>query len=242
MAVRLQLNFSLSGNTLPIETRRMFLSYFKHALSQYDADYEQTLYDGSAKMKNMTFAMYFPIAAIKAESVALRAPKMSVTLSTPDLGMGIMFHNALLKQEGQPYTYKSHEMTLLSQRLLNTPTIFTQRIRAKTLSPILVRTKTEDHRDIYLTNDAPEFLQRLNEIIEARIRILEPTLLNAYLSSGITIEASQLKKVVVKHYGQTIDGNKGTFEIASSPEILNFIYQSGLGSRCDFGFGCFERL
>nr|WP_281415013.1 CRISPR-associated endoribonuclease Cas6 [Fusibacter paucivorans] len=190
----------------------------------------------------MTFAMYMPIADIKVEHIELRAPKMSVTLSTPDLSMGIMLHNALLKQEGHTYVYKTYEMTLEPLKILNTPTIFSQRIRAKTLSPILVRMKTEDNRDIYLTNNAPEFVQRLNEIVEARIRILEPTLLNAYQSTGIIIETSQLKKVVVKHYGQTIDGNRGIFEIASSPEILNFIYQSGLGSRCNFGFGCFERL
>jgi len=55
----------------------------------------------------------------------------------------------------------------------------------------------------------------------------------SYLSNSI-------KEVVVEHYGGFLKGFKGVFHLESCPEILQFIYDYGLGVKTGQGFGLLE--
>ena len=42
---------------------------------------------------------------------------------------------------------------------------------------------------------------------------------------------------MVKHYGKYIDVTTGMFEIQANKRILQYLYNSGIGSRSSAGFG-----
>ena len=48
------------------------------------------------------------------------------------------------------------------------------------------------------------------------------------------------KKVVVPAFGRLLDGNLGIYKLTGRPELLNFLYLAGAGSRCGEGHGKME--
>ncbi|MEN3045122.1 MAG: CRISPR-associated endoribonuclease Cas6 [Candidatus Hydrothermales bacterium] len=51
-----------------------------------------------------------------------------------------------------------------------------------------------------------------------------------------------IEEVYVKHYGGFLKGFKGVFILESSPWMLQFIYDFGLGVRTGQGFGLLELI
>ena len=57
---------------------------------------------------------------------------------------------------------------------------------------------------------------------------------------AVVINPIQMKKVVVKFYRRYIDANIGTLEIKANNDILQYFYNSGLGSRKNASFGMLD--
>ena len=54
---------------------------------------------------------------------------------------------------------------------------------------------------------------------------------------NVILNIIDCKKVVAKHYRRYIDLTTGIIEIKANPNILQYIYDVGLGSRRSSGFG-----
>ena len=67
-----------------------------------------------------------------------------------------------------------------------------------------------------------------------------------FIKAGITpknyLDFVCSKKVVVNCFGRKIDANIGIYKITGNPELLNILYQSGIGSRRSEGHGKWEVL
>jgi CRISPR-associated endoribonuclease Cas6 len=53
-------------------------------------------------------------------------------------------------------------------------------------------------------------------------------------------DGSFIKETIVQHYGGYVRGFRGIFKLEGTPEILQFVYDYGLGIRTGQGFGMLE--
>ena len=62
------------------------------------------------------------------------------------------------------------------------------------------------------------------------------------MEDGRAIEFTpiQCRKVLVKHWRVFVDATCGVFELHGKPELLQYFYQAGLGSKHSSGFGMLE--
>lgn len=235
--MRLLLTFQLHQEVLPIETRRLVLSYIKQALKHNNLALFDKLYNGSATMKDMVFSTYYPIKTFKKEEILLKKPMMTLRIGTSDLSYGIQLYNALQAQIKKDYTYKHYGLCLEKIILEKERPIFHEVIRVKMQSPLLVR-KNDDEKDVYLLPEDLGFQEQLNKILTNQLE----QLCGQQESMQLRIQPIQTKKVVVRHYGQYIDGALGEFLLEGHPSLLNYLYNSGIGSRRSYGYGMFEIL
>lgn len=99
----------------------------------------------------------------------------------------------------------------------------------------------KDFKSWYITpyDDLDKFNEILYQRTNDRFRYLtgkeeiHPIRLNLY-------ENYPMKEVTVKHYNGYVRGFKGIFELEGTPEILQFVYDYGLGIRTGQGFGLLE--
>lgn len=61
-------------------------------------------------------------------------------------------------------------------------------------------------------------------------------------ASGISLEPVQCKKVVVLHYGVYIDVTVGIIKMTGDPDVLQYLYSAGAGSKHSAGFGALNVL
>ena len=58
--------------------------------------------------------------------------------------------------------------------------------------------------------------------------------------NGIKIKPINARKTVVKFYEKNIESSIGEFLLEGSPELLQLLYDCGIGSKRSSGFGLFE--
>ncbi len=112
----------------------------------------------------------------------------------------------------------------------------------RTLSPITVHVSTADGKTRYFTPQEPEFSQAIARNALAKAQ--------AYLGASIsgTVEIApdtglnDRTRVVTIYKGTYITAWRGRFRLQGTPELLQFLYDTGLGSRSSQGFGMFEIL
>ena len=61
-------------------------------------------------------------------------------------------------------------------------------------------------------------------------------------TEGLSIEPVKARKVVVNCFGRKVDANLGIYKLSGNCELLNILYQAGLGARRSEGHGKFEIL
>lgn len=106
-------------------------------------------------------------------------------------------------------------------------------------SPLIVRQHNADtNKDEYYTYDSAEFADKLKDNVSIFLQ---------KVNLDISMEDFSLlpvkgKKVVVNCFGRKIDANIGIYKITGNQELLNILYQSGIGSRRSEGHGKWEVL
>ena len=237
--MRLQFDFRLKNLSISKEIHRINLSLIKYALSTNDQPLFNELYgDKNSNLKPFTGSCYLPIKSYEDECILLKEPRMSLYLSSPEIELGICLYNAFQKLLKKRIKIKDQEVILEEIKMLQEKPMNERSIVIKMLSPILVR--REDYKDLYLTAQDNFFKLRLEEIITNQITVLKPELSKFLTDNPIEIQPIQPRKVVIKNYDQYIDGNLGYYLLSSHPKVLNYLYQSGIGSRRSMGFGMFD--
>ena len=92
----------------------------------------------------------------------------------------------------------------------------------------------ETNRDKFFTCEDPEFKKKTEEILKIQARLA------GYPESMVqTIKFTpiQCKKVLVFFYGRYVDVTTGVVQLEGEPELLQYFYLSGAGSKHSAGFG-----
>ena len=233
------IELKLKKASLTCDYRPALVSLIKASLQEYDESLYRQWYDRHNKTsKSFTFAVRLPDAKFTKDIITLGSNEIGWGISTADFSDGIDLYNALLARKGKAYPIKdNNEFTIEKCRVQNQQIISEKEITIKMLSPLVVRNHGNDNKDKYYTYDDTEFNEMLNMVTDNRLKLN-----NLTGSTKIRLTPIEPKKTVVKTFGLAIRASLGVYRLTGNAETLNYLYQSGMASRRNLGFGMFEIL
>lgn len=235
---QLKLDFALERPELPRGMDKLIVSFLKASLQNYAMELYESLYDvRKSIIKSYVFSYYLPGAQFKEETILLNQNRFVMFFSDANLGETIHFFNAFKKMRGIRYPMSRNSMELVSVRPQKRQQITEHEIVVKMQSSLIVRKhNVEDNTDIYYTHDQPGFAETLKENVENLLCKMDVPL----STESFAVEPIKGKKIVADVFGRSIDANIGIYKLIGEPELLNYLYLSGIGSRRSEGHGKFE--
>lgn len=236
--IQLRLEFELANPELPREMDRLVVSFFKAALQNYSEELFEEFYDKKRSIiKAFTYSLLLPQAQFVKEKINLGQSCFTMFFSSADMGQLIQFFNAFKLMLNKPYPVQNNLMWLKRVGTQKREEITDSEIVVKMQSSLVVRRhNSETNHDEYFTYDHEEFGKVLKENIETFLQKL-----NIPASAeGFSIIPIKGKKVVADIFGRKVDANIGIYKLTGSPELLNILYLSAMGSRRSEGHGKFE--
>ncbi len=235
--MRLSIKGELSALQLSVDYRKALISYLKNALSETDKSIFEKFYkESEGVLKEFATAFLFNTNGYEKGVFQLKSNDVRLIITTSDIEIGIKLYNALLSQLHKDYPIFQNTFKATAIHIEKDPLIASERIEVKLLSPLLVRNPI-DHK-LYTAFDQGSFQEHFVQNIKEQLVRLGKWSENEELN--IDIIPIQPKKVVVKHYGQYMDGQIGSFELRGNSSVLKYLYDSGIGSRRSAGFGVFN--
>jgi CRISPR-associated endoribonuclease Cas6 len=229
--MRFTASYKLINKYLPVDYRRGFAALLKESLKTANKDLFIRYYERLHVLKPFTFTVYFPELAGEEGSRFNVGSRAILHFSTSSYEVGTYIYNGLLAHSMFPLFENTLELVHL---YLRRPIILKQEaVVFKAMSPVLVNNK--GNPDWYLLPGESGFDEGLRFAISEVAR--------AFLENGdvdIEFHPIRIQRKVVRHYNMDMQGFTGIFELRGHPEVLNLIYQVGLGVRRSQGFGMLE--
>ena len=119
-----------------------------------------------------------------------------------------------------------NKVKVLSCRLENR-VVFEDRIKVNMLSPVTQKTKTPDRKTVYFAPDEDIFYEKI--IDNARRKWIS--------KFG---DDCEYRKLITTFKETYINAWFGQFILSGNPKTLDFLYNTGIGSKNSQGFGMFE--
>ncbi len=240
--MELTLTFRGNGISLPLANKHAVAGLLYRMLSSRE-DFARMLHRqgyavGGKQFKLFTFGDLSGAYEIRGKQISYpQGFTLRVRSSDP------VFIRCLLisATENRSYQLCGNELQLESFRVTDRQ-ITSNSLRVRMLSPITVHTTTEEGKTHYFSPEEPAFYQA----VAANARTKLQTLPKPPEKSAITLAsagpADKMRRVVTTYKGIYINGWRGDFRLEGEPEVLQFLYNTGLGDRNSQGFGMFEIL
>lgn len=234
--MKILLQFKLKNNKLPIDYRRVILSFFKKALSEIaDGKYYEKYYF-KPERRNFSFAVNLPNPKFSKSEITLGKNEFRITFSTSDKMTGFVFMSAFIKQKGNNFSAPLGNVFILTNiSQIGDKTASSSTAIVKMLSPLCIREHSRDeNKNSYYSVASESFEKKANKIIQEQL--IESGFDDERVK-GFSIKPLNSKKTVVFHYGNYIECSLGEFVLNGDKAIINYLLQSGIGSRKSAGFG-----
>lgn len=234
--MKINLQFQLKNNKLPIDYRRVILSFFKKALSEIaDGKYYEKYYF-KPERRNFSFAVNLPNPKFSKSEITLRKNEFRITFSTSDKMTGFVFMSAFIKQKDNNFSAPLGNVFILTNiSQIGDKTASSSTALVKMLSPLCIREHSRDeNKNSYYSVASESFEKKANKIIQEQL--IESGFDDERVK-GFSIQPINSKKTVVFHYGNYIECSLGEFVLNGDKAIINYLLQSGIGSRKSAGFG-----
>ncbi len=242
MCVQILIKLELNKPELPKDFRPFFVSFIKSNLSDYGEEFFDEFYKNRDNiMKKFTFGVRMNRPKFVGNVIQLGGNVISFTLSTADMKEAMILYNAILKNKlkGFPLEHQN-SMKIMAVKILPHNKINSNEILIKMLSPMVLREHSrETNIDRYVDCTCEDFADMAKKIVQAQLSIFA---MDGNLLHGFTIVPVMPKKTVVTAFKYHIDVSLGVYKLTGQPELLNFLYHAGIGSRRSQGFGMFEVL
>lgn len=229
--MRLAIQIELSNPVIPKDYRRGFMSFIKACFQKEDFLFFEKLYNQKTD-KAFTFSIYFPGLKNENSNGHLNVGNKAVlNFSSNDFEVITNLYNGVRKLKS--HKWNSHLFSIIKHSALFNKKIQGDICLFKTVSPFLVNKEGENLR--YLTPNDEEFDRSFRYSVQA--------LCNSFLqTNAVEFDYRFLrhKKMVVSHYNQSMTCNKGVIEMKANPEVLDLLYNVGIGVRRSQGFGMLE--
>ncbi len=235
--MRFKLYLKLENEIMPIDYRRCILSFIKLSLFEYEEEYFKKYYNEKDNIvKPYTFSVFFKNPKINENEIIIENREFEINFSIADYEAAVILLNSFNHQKFKKFSINKNSWTLKDISLLPEKKISTNSITIKFLSPLCVRGR-ENNKDYYYSFEHEEFENILKINIKEQIKI---TNFPESIVDNLKIIPIKTKKVIIKFYEKKLECSTGTFTIDGDIELLNYLYQSGIGSRHSAGFGMFQ--
>lgn len=240
------------------EYRQYFISFLKNIFAStkiYKNLYSQKV------VKPFTFSVFLgkDLIPLEEKKIKISLP-IEFLFSTGDSEIFSYFYNGVLdfKREERMLNISHNFLKIKKIQLLKNIKINSSAVIFKTLGVVILTDPNASAKDFHnyfiIPNDN---LEKFNKILEFRMaekyqRIIGKKIDTKMIFTPINdkelpifirqrkldIGFSQpIKETIVKHYKGYLRGFKGIFYLEAHPEMLQFIYDYGLGIRTGQGFG-----
>ncbi len=245
---------------IPTNYRISISSLLKEAINRHDATgkvYDKYFKDKKPnKSKPYTYSVFIPYPEHKKEKtrnyLISKSNKITLHFSSNDYELSTAVYNGLIQinndnrkamkskdKSVDKFSLFDYPLGIRNFYLKLDPGITSNKVKFKTLSPVVLR-KLENKRGVgYVTFMDKEFRNMLFLSIQ--------NLCRNFIDEDFTLSESDYevnlinpKVVKVYHYGDVIPATKATIELTCPVEILQLVYDVGLGARRSQGFGMLE--
>jgi CRISPR-associated endoribonuclease Cas6 len=234
--LRLQAKYKING-PIPLDYRQGFMSLIKESLKSFsEKEYEK--YFIGRKGRNIVFNCFFGNNMKINKTKEVIIPEFSTIMfeiSSPDSRLIAMIYNGLKKKNKFPLF--EMEIELISIRQENKTIGNRNTVLVSSLSPIIIKSSPENGSKYILPGDQ-SFYESLNHFC----RVKYEDFFKQEFSANVNLNPRKLKRVVIKHMGTYHTGFKGIFELSSTPKMIQFLYDAGIGTRTAQGFGMLDLI
>ncbi len=232
--MRLTLEYKITPDVVPKNYGRGFISLIKKTIERTDPLLFNDYYN-QHKLKPFTFGTYFPQLQGNENDKLKVGEVVKLNFSTSSLQLATNIYNGFLKVKEHTWQYNGSSINFRPIRafLLTNKRIDKEEIVVRTLSPLLVNYLGDSNKFLLPGEDG--FLEGL----EFAVRECAKEFLSDYSDFHFEFEIKAWKRRVLYHY-KKMPSTTGVFAIKSKPEILQMIYDIGLGVHRSQGFGMLE--
>lgn len=242
----MRMKIDLAISKLPIAYNTLFMSAIKEAIKASDEAYYEKLYFYEGKnnkaTKNMTFSVSIKEYEVNGTDFEIKG-RVSLIISTPDLELGLMIYNGMVKK--RKFAYKEYEWQRLRVDFIKEKEIGGDEAVFKALSPICIKNK----QGAFMELEDPEYVKELNYITNEVLKNYR----GYGLKEQLDFKSIGLKKIIVKEsirgfqektgrQYQCVNAYRGSFVIKGDKKDLNDIYKLGIGFKRAQGFGNLELI
>jgi CRISPR-associated endoribonuclease Cas6 len=232
--MRITLDYEISPDVIPKNYGRGFISLIKKLIENTEPMLFNDYYN-QHKLKPFTFGTYFPQLRGNENDMLKVGDIVKINFSTSSLQLATSIYNGFLKTPKHHWQNNGSSITFNPLKaFLGKQTIITKNEHwFKTLSPFLISNEGESNEFLLPgENGFMEGLQfSLNECAREFLGVDEKI--------NFEFEPVNMKRHVIYHY-KKMPTNKGIFRIKAEPEILQMIYDIGIGVHRSQGFGLLE--
>ena len=235
---RFQLKFTLETPEIPIDVDCVIVSFLKAGVQRVSPEWFDQLYNKKKSIIKMySWSCYYPGAKFTKDKILLDENYFSVTFSDPDMKELLQFYNAFRLMLREPYPMNHNSMTLKEIRIQELPDIMDSEVIVKLKSSLIARRhNSEDNKDHYYTWEDSEF----SEVIRENVKFFLEKQGLPLSMENFSVTPVKAKKIVARVWRRPIDATIGILKLTGSPELLNFLYASALGSRRSEGHGLWD--
>jgi len=256
--MRFSVEILLSGGkrVVPSDYRRNILSLIKEAINpnMSGTDVFNKYYGKDRILKPFTFSVSFKIDETKSEKgiLHLTDPKINLHFSASDPVFLIYIYNGLVQLKKDYPLFPGIAARIGHFSLEQQKIIRDHEVIFRTFSPILVRDTGEGRKTRgYLTPESPEFIDRLYHSVRYMCnRLLDGDYTLA--RNDFAAELINSRIVRITHYSEKnaprdskkemIEATTGIIRIKAPANVLQLIYDAGIGAKRSQGFGMLEIL
>ncbi|MCX7589783.1 MAG: CRISPR-associated endoribonuclease Cas6, partial [Patescibacteria group bacterium] len=261
---RIELKTKKEEIKIPSDYRRYISSLIKESFKRSGEDgnifFEK--FFSKNKPKPYTFSVVFPIKEYKDKFFILRENYFNFNFSSADYEFLLRIYNGLLKlRDG--FKIFNDNIEVESFKLFLKPNYtFKEEVIFKTLSPVLIRNPKDGDRYFVLKGllngkkfkyaeetEEEEIIEALKLNLKSLIKmgidrkLLDPGAENINIDikmlSGFKLSPSAHSSNK-SNFFITLPAMRGQFQFKSNPEIIKFLYETGIGARRSEGFGMVE--
>lgn len=237
----MQLQITLSGNKicLPMANSRIIQGLIYKALSE-NKDYSTGLHEHGYVFKQRKFKL-FSFSELRGKYKVVGKEicfedKVCLEIRSVDSYMIQMLYTYFLQNNT---LYLGNNQVNIENLAIDNKMIFCDNIKVKTLSPITVYSTTNDGHTTYFSPEEEEFYDSIiSNAKRKKISYCSET--SDFDFSIAPTENTAYVKRVTKFKETIIIAWHGEFFLKGNIDVLNFLYNTGLGSKNSQGFGMFE--
>lgn len=242
--MRLELSFSLKYPRLPVDNKRIWISFLKNCLSKSgDGKFYKKYFEGPLA-KDYTFSIILPNPIFRDNSIALDKKSLKMLFSADDRKKtGLIFFQAFIQAKGKEFplpdgnAIKLDKIIQIPEKLITSDKVV---FRTTVGGGFVIRSHNkETNKDRFYSFEDEGFSSQMKEVLKYQA-------VNAGFKEEdgekVEFEPIRCRKVLVKQYGILVDCTCGVFELHGNPELLQYFYQAGLGSKHSMGYGMLDIL